>query len=87
MDDHRVEILGENAGEFRVYVAQYWSKAKQRRVREYADAVPAADLAEMSPVDRQKVLHFGAENLPAPSARPAPSCAPSACAACKSPCP
>jgi hypothetical protein len=80
MNDRRVELVAENTGEVRVYLVQYWSSTKQRRVREYADAVPEVDLAEMSPFDRVRVRHYAHQNLHATAdAR----CTPTACAGCK----
>jgi len=84
-DSRKVEILGENTGEIRVYVVQYWSQRRQRRVREYADAVPEVDILAMSPEDQASVRFHAAENL-RPSSRAAGVCAPSACASCKSGC-
>lgn len=89
-----VEILAENASEFRVYVAQYWSHRHNRRVREYADAVPEADLLLMSQQDRAKVNRYARENLGlepltaevSTSPIHAAPCTPASCAGCRIPC-
>lgn len=58
-----VDIVAENTGEIRLYIAQYFSPRKQKMIREYADAVCEADLAAMSSADRAKVQFFGLVNL------------------------
>jgi hypothetical protein len=89
-----LEIVAENAAEFRIYVAQYWSPRRNQRIREYADAVPEADLLLMSPADRDKVMRHARMNLGLAALdvktpfRPirTSACAPSACTACSTPC-
>ena len=53
---YSVDIVPENAAEFRIYVVQYWCQRRNERVREYADAIPASDLLLMCPQDHQKVM-------------------------------
>jgi hypothetical protein len=86
-EDRSVSILSENAGEVRLYIVQYWCERRNRRVREYADAVPPQDLATMGEEDRAKVLYAARENLsPTPLPKQAATCAHGDCNTCKSGC-
>lgn len=58
-----VQIMAENTGEVRIYIAQFFSKSRGKMIREYADSVREEDLASLSAYDQAKIRYFGLVNL------------------------
>jgi len=63
MDRTRVYIVRENTLDMAVHLATFWSERKNRWVQEYADCVPAVEMAKMTPENRAIVMKAARANL------------------------
>lgn len=65
-DRNHVDIVALKTSKIRVYLVQYWSASRQRRVEEYADAMPESEPATLSLEDQAKIAPYTQENLGLP---------------------